>query len=68
MVDLNLRVPATDPVEVPAETSAAIHRGLDDANAGRTVSIEEARRLMVKWISKVRISEAALTDFEEILT
>jgi len=52
MVDLKLQVPATEPVEVDAETSAAIHRGLEDADAGRTVSIEEARQLIPEWISK----------------
>jgi len=52
MVDLKLQVPATEPVEVDAETSRAIVRGLEDADAGRTVSIEEARQLIPKWISK----------------
>jgi predicted transcriptional regulator len=52
MVDLNLRVPATEPVEVDAKTSAAIDRGVEDADADRTVSLEEARQLIPKWISK----------------
>ena len=52
MVDLKLHVPATEPVEVDAETSRAILRGLDDADAGRTVSIEGARQLISKWTSK----------------
>ena len=52
MVDLKLQVPATEPVEVDAETSAAIDRGVEDADAGRTVSLEEARQLIPKWISK----------------
>ena len=52
MVDLKLQVPAVDPVEVDAETSAAIDRGVEDADASRTVSIEEARQLIPKWISK----------------
>ena len=52
MVDLKLQVPATEPVEVDAETSAAIDRCVEDADAGRTVSLEEARQLIPKWISK----------------
>ncbi len=35
-----------------AETSKAIARGVEDADPGRTVSLEEARQLIPKWISK----------------
>ena len=52
MVDLKLQVPATEPVEVDSETLAAIDRGAEDADAGLTVSLEEARQLIPKWISK----------------
>jgi predicted transcriptional regulator len=52
MVDLKLQVPAVEPVEVDAETSKAIARGVEDADPGRTVSLEEARQLIPKWISK----------------
>jgi len=52
MVDLKFQVPATEPVEVDPETLAAIDRGLSDADAGRTVSLEEARQLIPQWISK----------------
>ena len=52
MVDLKLQVPATEPVDVDAETLSAIDRGAEDADAGRTVSLEEARQLIPKWISK----------------
>jgi hypothetical protein len=52
MVDLKLQVPATDKVEVDAETLAAIDRGIKDTGEGRTISIDEARRLIPKWISK----------------
>ena len=52
MVDLKLQVPATEPVEVDAETLAAIDRGVEDADKGRTVALEEARQLIPKWISK----------------
>ena len=52
MVDLKLQVPVTDKVEVDAETLAAIDRGIKDADEGRTVSIDEVRELIPKWISK----------------
>jgi predicted transcriptional regulator len=52
MVDLKLHVPATDKVKVDAETLAAIDRGIKDADEGRTVSIDEARKMIPKWISK----------------
>ncbi len=52
MVDLKLQVPATDKVEVDAETLAAIDRGVKDADAGRTVSIDAVRAMIPKWISK----------------
>jgi predicted transcriptional regulator len=52
MVDLKLQVPATDEVEVDAETLAAIDRGIKDADEGRSVSIEEVREMIPKWISK----------------
>jgi predicted transcriptional regulator len=52
MVDLKLQVPVTDKVEVDAETLAAIDRGIKDANEGRTMSIDEVRKLIPKWISK----------------
>ena len=52
MVDLKLQVPVTDEVEVDAETLIAIDRGIKDANEGRTVSIDEARKMIPQWISK----------------
>jgi predicted transcriptional regulator len=52
MVDLKLDVPATDTVEVDAETLAAIDRGIKDASEGRTFSIDEVREMIPKWISK----------------
>jgi predicted transcriptional regulator len=52
MVDLKLQVPVTEQVEVDAETLAAIDRGIKDADEGRTVSIDEARKMIPKWISK----------------
>jgi predicted transcriptional regulator len=52
MVDLKLQVPATDMVEVNSETLAAIDRGVKDADEGRTVSIDEVRTMIPKWISR----------------
>jgi predicted transcriptional regulator len=52
MVDLKLQVPATDKVEVDAETLTAIDRGIKDADDGRTVPIDEVRKMIPKWISK----------------
>jgi predicted transcriptional regulator len=52
MVDLKLQVPVTDKVEVDVATLAAIDRGIKDAAEGRTVSIEEVRKMIPKWISK----------------
>jgi predicted transcriptional regulator len=52
MVDLKLQVPVTDKVAVDAATLAAIDRGIKDAEEGRTVCIDEARKMIPKWISK----------------
>lgn len=52
MVDLKFQVPATESVEVDAATLRAIDRGIEDVEAGRTVSLDEARQLIPKWISK----------------
>jgi len=51
MVDLKLQVPATEEVEVDAETLAAIDRGIKAADEGRTVPFEEVRKMIPKWIS-----------------
>ncbi len=39
-------------VEVDAETSAAIERGIRAADEGRFVSSEDVRKLIPAWISK----------------
>jgi predicted transcriptional regulator len=52
MQDLHLQVPATEDVEVDDVTLAAINRGIEAADQGRTVSLEEARKMIPKWISK----------------
>lgn len=52
MVDLKMQVPATDEVEVDAETLQSIDRGMEAADEGHTVTLEEARKMIPKWISK----------------
>lgn len=52
MADLKFEVPVTEEVEVDTETLAAIDRGILDANEGRTVSVDEVRKLIPRWISK----------------
>jgi len=52
MADLRLHIPVTEEVEVDPETSAAINRGIKEADQGRTVSVEEAREMIPQWISK----------------
>ena len=52
MADLKLHIPVSEEVTVDAETLAAIDRGIDDADHGRTVSLDEARQMIPKWISK----------------
>ena len=52
MQDLQFQVPATDEVEVDAATLAAIDRGVKAADEGRTVSLEEARKMIPQWFSK----------------
>lgn len=52
MEDLKLEVPVTEEVEVDVKTLAALDRGTADADAGRVVSLEEARKRVPQWISK----------------
>jgi predicted transcriptional regulator len=47
MVDLKLQVPVTDKVKVDAATLAAIDQGIKDAEEGRTVSIDEVRKMIL---------------------
>lgn len=47
-----LREPSTDEVRLDSETLAAIDRGIRDADEGRTVPIDEVRKLIPEWISK----------------
>jgi predicted transcriptional regulator len=52
MIDLQLQIPATDEVEVDAETLDAIDHGIQAANEGRTVPLDDVRNIIPKWISK----------------
>jgi hypothetical protein len=52
MQDLQLQVPATGEAEVDAATLAAIDRGAKAAGEARTVSLEDARKMIPQWISK----------------
>jgi predicted transcriptional regulator len=52
MIDLKLEVPINEEVEVDAKTLAAIDRGIADADAGRVVPLDEARKLVPQWNSK----------------
>jgi len=48
-IDFDNPAPIDD--EEDEETIAAIDEGLRDAEAGRTVPIEEVRRLLPEWIT-----------------
>jgi predicted transcriptional regulator len=52
MVDLKLQIPVVDEVEVDAKTLEAIDRGMADADEARVLPIDEARKLIPRWISK----------------
>jgi predicted transcriptional regulator len=50
--DLKLQVPVSEAVEVDADTLAGIDRGIRAADEGRTVPLDEVRKMIPKWISK----------------
>lgn len=52
MVDLKLETAVIEEVQVGAATLAAIDRGVEDADACRTVPIEEVRNMIPQWISR----------------
>jgi predicted transcriptional regulator len=52
MVDLKLQIPVAEEVKVDDETLAAIDRGIQAADAGDTVPLDEVRKMIPKWISK----------------
>ena len=47
----DLFVSNEDPVEVDAETAAALERSIREADEGRLVPSEEARKMVSQWIS-----------------
>jgi predicted transcriptional regulator len=49
-IDFNEPAPLTD--EEDDATLAAIDRGIKDADEGRTVALEEVRKMIPEWISK----------------
>jgi len=52
MIDLKLETPVVEEAQVDAGTLAGIDRGLEDAKAGRTVSIDEFRNMVAQWTSR----------------
>lgn len=46
-------VSTEEDIEVDAETSAAIQQAIEDANAGRVVTLEQAREQMHQWLSRL---------------
>jgi len=63
MQDLQLQVPATDEVEVDAATLDAIDRGVKAADEGRSLSLEEARKMIPQWISYLDRSMCLMQSF-----
>ena len=49
-LDFNEPAPLTD--DEDGATLAAIDRGIKDANEGRTVPLEEVRKMIPEWIAK----------------
>jgi predicted transcriptional regulator len=49
-LDLSQTISLTE--EEDRETLAAIDRGIEAADQGRTVSIDEVRKMIPNWISK----------------
>lgn len=45
-------VSTEEEVEVDAETAAALDRAIKQADEGRTVPLEEVRKMIPEWISK----------------
>jgi len=52
MADLKFNLPVTKEVGVDAETLATIDRGIKDADEGRTVPLDEVRKMVPEWISQ----------------
>ena len=54
MADLKLQVPVTEEVKADTHTLAKIDRGIEDADEGRTVPLDQVREMIPRWISKVK--------------
>ena len=52
MIDLKLETLVSEEIEVDTETLAAIDNGAKAADEGRTVPLDEVRKMIPKWISK----------------
>jgi predicted transcriptional regulator len=52
-------VSTEEPVEVDAETAAALERSIKEADEGRLVSSDEVRKRMAQWFSKSSIPVSA---------
>lgn len=50
-LELDLNDPSPIPEDEDEETLAAIDEGIRDADAGRTVPIEEVRKLLPQWVT-----------------
>jgi len=51
---VKLRVPVTEEVRVDADTLAKIDHGIEDADRGHRVPLDEVRKIIPQWISKVK--------------
>ncbi len=54
MADLKLQVPVTEEVKVDTDTLAKIDCGIEDADRGYTVPLDEVRKIIPQWISKFK--------------
>ena len=52
MIDLKLETLVSKEIDVDTETLAAIDNGTKAADEGRTVPLDEVRKMIPKWISK----------------
>jgi predicted transcriptional regulator len=52
MIDLKLETLVLKEIEVDTETLAAIDNAAKAADEGRTVPLDEVRKMIPKWISK----------------
>ena len=52
MLDLKLETPVSKEIDVDAGTLAAIDNGARAAEEGRSVPLDEVRKMIPKWISK----------------